>query len=309
MQSTHSRNKTPRRMKQALCLAATLWTFALSAPCPADTQVSPPQATIEPADVFPGDVLLVSVTTALHPITAGTCIWQKQHVPLHTSDNGSSAFAFLAVPADEPPGAAMVRITATARDSTPLTARAAFTILAKEFPLQCLTLPESQVTLSKKNLARHRREKKQIDTVLGGLRPEKLWRNRFQAPVPGTLISPFGVRRRINGKPRSSHSGVDLRAKTGEPVHACSDGLVILTGSHFFAGNSVYVDHGMGIVSMYFHLSQISVTPGDHVAAGQIVGLAGSTGRSTGSHLHWGVRVNGCTVNPLSLIAVSALAP
>lgn len=309
MHPTDLRKKPVPNLKPALCHVAVLWAFMLCSSLPAGAQPPSLQAAIEPAAVLPGDVLLVTVKATPDPISSGTCIWHDQNVPLHISGNGSTGFALLGIPSEAPAGTGRVRIEAIGSNATPVTADAAFTIRAKEFPLQRLTLPESQVTLSKKNLARHQREKEQIETALAQMHLEKLWQHPFQAPVPGAVISPFGVRRLINDKPRSSHSGVDLRAAAGEPVHACSDGQVILTGNHFFAGNSIYVDHGMGIVSMYFHLSKVSVTPGDHVAAGQVLGLAGSTGRSTGAHLHWGVRVNDCKVNPLSLIQVSALAP
>ena len=107
---------------------------------------------------------------------------------------------------------------------------------------------------------------------------DRVWQSSFNRPVAGEVSTPFGVRRLLNGKPRSSHSGIDFRGRAGEPVAVSSDGVVILTGEHFFAGNSVYVDHGMGIITMYFHLSEIQVKKGEKVRAGQIIGLVGSTG-------------------------------
>ena len=106
----------------------------------------------------------------------------------------------------------------------------------------------------------------------------------------------------MNNQPKNPHSGIDLKAKLSEPIKSINKGIVVFTGNHFFSGKSVYVDHGLGIISMYFHLSEIKVTKGDPVNKGDIVGLAGSTGRSTGPHLHWGIRVNNIKVDPQSLI-------
>ena len=106
----------------------------------------------------------------------------------------------------------------------------------------------------------------------------------------------------INGQPRSPHTGVDLVAALNEPVITTAAGTVLLVCDHFFSGNAVYIDHGSGIVSMYFHLSEALVSQGAHVASGQIIGRAGSTGRSSGPHLHGGIRVHSRRVDPLGLL-------
>jgi murein DD-endopeptidase MepM/ murein hydrolase activator NlpD len=112
----------------------------------------------------------------------------------------------------------------------------------------------------------------------------------------------------INGKPQSPHSGVDLEAEEGTPVLACNSGLVVLVDYHFFTGKSVILDHGWGLYSMYFHLSETLVKEGDRVSQGGTVGRVGSTGRSTNPHLHWGIRINGARVDPLSLPGVAKTA-
>jgi murein DD-endopeptidase MepM/ murein hydrolase activator NlpD len=108
----------------------------------------------------------------------------------------------------------------------------------------------------------------------------------------------------MNNQPRNPHSGIDIAASAGTPVRASSNGIVCLTGEHFFAGKSVYIDHGHALFSMYFHLDSITVQDGQSVAQGEIIGRVGSTGRSTGPHLHWGVRLYDTPVDPLSLIAL-----
>jgi murein DD-endopeptidase MepM/ murein hydrolase activator NlpD len=121
-------------------------------------------------------------------------------------------------------------------------------------------------------------------------------------PLESEIIGPFGRRSVINGKPRSPHTGVDMRGKKGIPVKAINDGRVVFTGDHFFTGNSVIIDHGAGIFSMYFHLDKINVNNNAIIKRGEVLGTVGSTGRSTGPHLHWGVRVNNMRVDRSALL-------
>lgn len=248
---------------------------------------------VERIDLLPGN-----------GVSSASLLWKGATIPLVPLMDERGLTAFFGIPRDEPPGDKDLELVVADPDGQ--VARYAFTlvVLPKTFPLQKITLPESKVSLGKADLARHRREQRAVKEAYARLRRERLWRGTFERPVPGTVISPFGLRRLLNGKPRSSHSGLDLRAPQRDPVAASAGGVVILTGEHFFSGRSVYIDHGMGIVTMYFHLSEIEVEPGEVVEAGQTIGLAGSTGRSTGPHLHWGVRVHDCMVDPLALLAL-----
>ncbi len=172
----------------------------------------------------------------------------------------------------------------------------------KEFKVQRLTLPDEKVHLCEKDLARHYREKAAVKKAFAASAAEKLWQEKFILPSNGRISTPFGVKRFINNEPRSPHSGIDFASPKGTPVPASSSGVVALTGDHFFSGKTVLLDHGLHIYSMYFHLSSISVKKGDSVSRGQIIGRVGSTGRSTAPHLHWGVRINGKRVSPLSFL-------
>ncbi len=120
----------------------------------------------------------------------------------------------------------------------------------------------------------------------------------FDKPVNGPLSSPFGLRRFFNGEERNPHSGLDFAAKAGTPIKTPAAGKVILTGNYFFNGNTVFVDHGQGLISMFCHLSKIDVTVGDELARGDVLGKVGSTGRATGPHLHWNVSLNDTRIDP-----------
>jgi murein DD-endopeptidase MepM/ murein hydrolase activator NlpD len=176
-------------------------------------------------------------------------------------------------------------------------------LIAKEqFAVERLKLPKNKVDLDAKSLARWRAEQKQVKQVLEENSRLKLWHSSFVEPVNGRRTGIFGSVRILNGKPRNPHSGEDISAPMGTDVVATNDGVVRLTVDHIFSGRGVFVDHGLGFYSMYFHLSDILVKDGDLVKAGQIIGKVGATGRATGPHLHWGVKLNGARVNPYALL-------
>ncbi|GAU08088.1 M23 family metallopeptidase [Desulfoplanes formicivorans] len=187
------------------------------------------------------------------------------------------------------------------RDARKLTARQTIKVEDKEYPVQRLTLPRKMVHLSPENLARYHREKKEISTILKGRSKGRFWSLPLTRPVPGGVSSAFGLRRIINDEPRSPHRGVDFRGGMGVPVKACADGIVDLVADHYFSGRSVYLDHGQGVMSMYFHLSRIDVKEGQVVRKGEVVGAMGRTGRATGPHLHFGLYLLGEPVDPMPL--------
>jgi murein DD-endopeptidase MepM/ murein hydrolase activator NlpD len=174
-----------------------------------------------------------------------------------------------------------------------------------DFKTQRLSLPSSMVDLTPETLERVNKEEQRLKALFQGFREERLWSGAFLQPVAGELTTVFGLRRIINGQPRSPHTGVDLAAEEGTPVLACNSGAVVLVDQLFFSGKSVILDHGWGIYSMYFHLSETLVSEGDKVSTGAPLGRVGSTGRSTRPHLHWGIRINGARVDPLSLLRLT----
>ena len=178
-----------------------------------------------------------------------------------------------------------------------------FTISDKQYASQSLKVAPGQVNLSKTDLDRVNREKEIIEHATSRWsdgQPETL---RMPQPVPGVRSSSFGMRRIFNGESRSPHGGMDIAAPVGTPVLAPLAGMVIDTGDFFFTGNTVFVDHGRGMISMYCHLSAVEVQPGQHVAAGATLGKVGMTGRATGPHLHWGLSLNRAWVDPELFVA------
>jgi murein DD-endopeptidase MepM/ murein hydrolase activator NlpD len=131
-----------------------------------------------------------------------------------------------------------------------------------------------------------------------------MWTAPFIRPRTSIVTSAFGSGRLFNGRLTTRHLGVDFRGGVGDPIRVANRGVVALVANFFLAGNVVYVDHGGGVVTAYFHMSKPLVSTGDTVSRGQIIGLIGATGRVTGPHLHWAARYGAITVNPLDLVTI-----
>lgn len=190
-----------------------------------------------------------------------------------------------------------------------VTERTVIRLAPYPYPVQRLSVAEEMVHLSEDDLARVDREAERV---------RRLWQldgpARFDLPLEPPLEGGrhggnFGARRILNDEPRSPHSGIDYAAPAGTPVRATATGTVVLAEDHFFAGSSVFIDHGGGLVSMYFHLASITVEPGREVARGEVIGTVGATGRATGPHLHFGLRWHGARVDPNLLLDSIAGVP
>jgi murein DD-endopeptidase MepM/ murein hydrolase activator NlpD len=207
--------------------------------------------------------------------------------------DGSAWVAVIGIPLSAPLGMRQVIVRGT--DARQVIE---FTVGNKQYASQSLKVPPRQVNLSAADLARVNEEKIRIDHALSHWTeppPESL---RLPPPVPGPRSSSFGSRRIFNGEARNPHSGMDIAAPSGTPVLVPIAGTVVETGEYFFNGNTVFVDHGRGLISMYCHLSAIDVKPGQRLAAGTRLGAVGMTGRATGPHLHWGLSLNRAWVDP-----------
>ena len=262
--------------------------------------VSPPDVTLSTETIGQGDLCLIQVSVEKGEVPHVT--WRKREIHLVPDGQKTLWYGFLSADLKAKKGDFKVVVRVRPRGTEE---QFSLGVSEKSYGVRRLTLPKKMVDLDKKTLERARRESRAMKELWRAAPTAPLWRGAFLKPVPGDVAGPFGRASVINDQPRSPHSGVDLRGKKGTPVAATNHGKVVLIGDHFFTGLTVVIDHGGGIQSMYFHLDKILVKKGDTVDKGQVIGNVGSTGRSTGPHLHWGIRVNGDRVDPIRLTEIS----
>lgn len=257
-----------------------------------------------PEHVGVGKPFLVMVSAEDLP-DEGVAEWRGGKVALDFRKDGNrhTALAMFGTEADESPGTPFpLEVRLNVRGKTEKLSKN-ISLNAVEYTVQHLSLPEKMVTPPKEVLDRINREAAMVKSALAGSRPERLWEVPFVSPLNGAVTSPYGTTRTMNGTKKGIHKGVDLRAAVGTPVAAPARGVVVLAEDLYFAGKCVYVDHGSGVFSVMMHLSEIAVKAGDMVEPTDVIGKTGQSGRVTGPHLHFGVRVQGKWVNPLSLLA------
>jgi murein DD-endopeptidase MepM/ murein hydrolase activator NlpD len=180
--------------------------------------------------------------------------------------------------------------------------------VARKFETRRLQVSEQFVNPPASLGERIAREARLLADTFNSVRTERLWRGPFGVPVTGSATSSFGRLTILNGKPGGRHQGADFRAAEGTPVRAPNSGVVVLAEDLYYSGNTVVVDHGYGLFSLLAHLSRMAVPAGSPVARGDVLGVSGSTGRVTGPHLHWAVRLGSLSVDPMSLLNAAAAA-
>ncbi len=227
-------------------------------------------------------------------------VWRDKRVPAFRS--GGAWATILGVDLDTKPGEHSADALLTMDDGRVDRRAIAVDVAAKKFPTSQLNVEQKFVELSKADLARSQRESEEIGAIYRRMTTDIVPDEPFTVPIPGESGTNFGVRRIFNGEPRAPHSGADLHAAAGTPIRATNRGRVALAKNLFFTGNTVILDHGLGIISLYAHLSRIDVKAGEVVKNGQMIGLSGATGRVTAPHLHWAMRVQGARVDPFSLV-------
>jgi len=252
-----------------------------------------------PIQVKQGDI----VRLVLEPGESASAVsgrFKKHSIPFFEAEKGLYV-AILGIDMNLKAGS-QVLTAAWKREGKSFQKNYSIEVRSADFPLQKLTLPKGMVDLDPKTLVRVRGEKSLMKAAFRKSTDTRLWRGAFMAPVKGKRQGTFGRRRVLNGKPRRPHTGEDISAPSGTPIVAPNAGVVVLVGHFFFNGRSVVIDHGLGLFSMYFHLSATSVEKGARVKKGERIGRVGASGRVTGPHLHWGMRLNNARIDPFSLV-------
>jgi len=206
-------------------------------------------------------------------------------------------------------GASAKGDTAEGEDGWVVVALQSVEIRRRDFPARELSVASRYSSPSAEALQRIEREREEIRVTLAESTPHSYLDGDFRWPRRGRVTAGFGQRRVFNGELQSRHWGLDISGATGEPVRSTARGRVALTGEFYFAGGAVFVDHGLGVYTAYFHLSRIHVAPGDYVERGQLVGDVGATGRVTGAHLHWSLYVTGQSLDASSLLEIEVPEP
>lgn len=286
---------------RCLGLVAALLMWAVSGPM-AVAASDPISVRIGDTNIQPGDVFEVLISTPPE-VTSVSAAWHDARVPFVRRPDGRWQ-ALLGVDIAATPGPDLIAVTAERPGGPALTLRHGVDVADKAFRTRRIRVNPKFVNPPKSALPRIAREAKEQAAIFAAAKPERLWTSGAVRPVEGVAVSGFGVRSVLNGEARGPHTGLDLAAVTGTPVHAPTAGLVVAAREFYYSGNTVIVDHGDGLFSTMAHLSAIDVSEGQRVAKGDVLGKVGATGRVTGPHLHWAVRLHGARVDPLSLLDV-----
>lgn len=275
--------------RRASC-AVGLWILFGASAHASSPPVPPAPAKLPASMPVPGGIAIIEVAACPDP--APRVEFQGHRVMVLR--DGTKWRALVGIPLATEVGSHTIAVTV---DDAPAR-HVAFEVKPKQYASQHLKVPEKQVNLSKEDLARVDGERPRIDAALEHWSDTPPASLNLKPPVPGVRSSSFGLRRFFNKQARNPHSGMDIAADAGTPIHAPAPGVVVETGDFFFNGGTVFIDHGSGLVTMYCHLSAINVKPGQPVETDEVIGKVGATGRVTGPHLHWGVSLNRAFVDP-----------
>ena len=251
----------------------------------------------------PGELVVVTIKVEGAPTNVRVSAFRRV-IPAFKIEDGSWR-ALVGIDLDQRPGRYLVEAEADV-GSTVARQSHALVVAPRKYPTRTLRVNPAFVNPSPAELTRIRADQAFLGEVYARPAGTRLWSAPFVRPVPGEANSSFGTRSVFNGEPRSPHGGTDFLSPSGTPIKSPSAGRVVCARDLYFTGNTVIIDHGLGMFSMLAHLSRIDVKEGDTVAGSHIVGLVGATGRVTGPHLHWALSVNGARVDPLSALALLA---
>lgn len=289
-----------RRARNLACGAAACAVLAI----PAFAQDGAPSLRVTPDRVRQGGIAAVRIGGA--PAGQARLRVGRREIPLTPARPDGSRLVWVGVDLEQPPGPLEVALEGATHGGGPARVRAALVVVDAAYPVQRLTVPRTFTDLDAATLERIAREKAALDRLWETVTPTRLWRQPFHSPLEESAHGTgFGLKRIINGDPRAPHTGVDFAVPAGTPVLASNAGVVALAEEHFFGGRSLILDHGEGLYTMYFHLQESLVQFGQRVTQGEPIGRVGSTGRATGPHLHWGVRLYGARINPDELLRLT----
>ncbi|MBF0589576.1 MAG: M23 family metallopeptidase [Magnetococcales bacterium] len=250
-----------------------------------------------PAKLDPGTAAIIHITDA---IPGSSFQGWLNDTPFPITPDGA---AIIALDMEVEPGVAHLRVETTSPHGERAGLVKKLSVMRRPYKEERLTLPKKKVNLNKKDLTRAVKETAWIKKTYTRRGGRVGYLEGFQMPFKGRLSGIFGSRRILNGEPRKPHGGIDLAARRGTPIRTTAPGTVAMAGrgEFFFTGNTVVVDHGDGVISLYSHMHKVRVKEGDWLPRGAIIGTVGSTGRATGPHLHWGITVRGDRVDPLRM--------
>ena len=267
-----------------------------------------PRVHISSDTIANGNVLLLQITGSGLSSSADSIRieYNQNHYPVyrHPTLGDGAYFTLLGISYRAKPG--LHKITLEYPDSNGSRIRQInFKVVAGKYKTDILKVDSRRVDPDQKDRKRASREHQEAKHIYSHGSPQRLWEGPFQLPVENGISSRFGNRRVFNGKLKNYHNGVDFRSPVGTPVHATNSGIVRVAKNLFYSGNAVIIDHGTEIFTIYAHLSRIKTKAGHRVRKGQLIGLTGATGRVSGPHLHWGVKINGIAVDPLQFVEVA----
>jgi murein DD-endopeptidase MepM/ murein hydrolase activator NlpD len=254
-----------------------------------------------------GKILIVDVAVAagVAPIDdLAVTLDEHRGVFFFVSDDRRRARALLPVFIDRKPGKAMLTVDATLDGGEFTRWQKPVAIRAGAYDKRSITVGKQFTSPSKAQQARADEESKSLTAALATHSADRLWHGSFVTPTPGEMTSPFGTLRTYNKKRKSRHLGLDLDGDVGAPIVAANRGRVLLAMERFYSGGTVVLDHGQGLITMYFHMSRIDVGDGQLVERGAPLGAVGASGQVTGPHLHFSVRLDGLYVDPRQLLAL-----
>jgi hypothetical protein len=251
----------------------------------------------------PGEAILVRLAEG-PPGVRTTIRFLGRDFPLTGGDSGGPGLALIGLDLNLKPGSYELEVEDRGGDLPPASLKRTVVVQSKRFPRKALTVKDEYVFYPPEVQERIRREAELVGAVYAVRTPAWLGDGAFEPPHPGPALPNFGELRIYNGVPRSPHTGVDIEAGPNEVVRAANAGRVALASELYLSGNTVIIDHGLGVFTLYCHFNRLLVKRGDAVRKGDPIGRVGSTGRSTGPHLHWGVRIGDARVDPASLLGL-----